>query len=40
MKVEEVTMKMTPDFGSKHRFLAQSPILIKRNIEGQKHQQY
>jgi len=40
MSVTEVTMKVTPDFGSKHRFLAQSPILIKRTIEGEKHQQY
>ena len=40
MSVQEVRMKVTPDFGRKHRFLSQSPILIKRNVEDQKHQQY
>lgn len=40
MKVLEVRMRPTPDFGERHRFLAQSPILIKRKPEKNKHQQY
>ena len=40
MNVQEVRMKPTPDFGTRHRFLAQSPILIQRRFEDQKHQQY
>ncbi len=40
MRVQEVRMKVTPDFGSKARFLAQSPILIKRKEESDKHHQY
>jgi len=31
MRVAEVRLCPTPDFGAEHRFLAQSPILIKRN---------
>lgn len=30
MQVAEITMKLTPDFGEQQRFIAQSPILIKR----------
>lgn len=40
MKVQEVRMKPTPDFGTRHRFTAQSPILIQRTPEEKKHQQY
>ena len=40
MRVQEVRMKVTPDFGSRHRFIAQSPVLIKRKREGDKHQHY
>jgi len=40
MHVTEVIMKPTPDFGNRHRFIAQSPILIQRKPEGEKHQQY
>ncbi len=41
MKVTEVTMKVTPEFGNEHRFLTQSPILIKRpRIEGKHHQYF
>lgn len=40
MKVKEVRMMPTPDFGERHRFLAQSPVLIKKNIETEKHQKY
>ncbi len=40
MKVSEVTMRVTPDFGEAQCFKAQSPILIKRNQEDSKHQRY
>lgn len=40
MRVAEVTLKVTPDFGESQRFKAQSPILIKRNVEDSKHQKY
>lgn len=40
MRVEEVTLKVTPDFGRKYRFLAQSPILVKRKIEEEPHPKY
>jgi len=40
MHVTEVRMKPTPDFGEHHRFLAQSPILIKKHVDGEKHQTY
>ena len=41
MKVAEVRMQPTPEFGSQQRFLVQSPVLIKRKRpEGQKHQEY
>ena len=36
MKVTEVRMMPTPDFGERRRFLAQSPVFIQRNIEGNK----
>ena len=40
MKVQEVRMVPTPDFGERFRFLAQSPILIKRKKEDDKHHQF
>lgn len=40
MEVQEVTIQRTPDFGSFHRFIAQSPILVKRQREGEKHYHY
>ncbi len=40
MEVREVTIRTTPEMGEKQRFVAQSPILIKRMIEGEKHAQY
>lgn len=40
MNVENVSVQRTPDFGEKKRFIAQSPILIKRRDEGDKHSKY
>ena len=40
MEVKEVTIQRTPSFGSKQRFLAQSPILIKRKLENRQQQFY
>ncbi len=40
MRVAEVVMKPTPDFGTEHRFFLNSPVLIKRSVEGRKHQRY
>jgi len=40
MKVRDIRIEKTPDFGTRRRFLAQSPVLIKRSLEGQRHQQY
>ena len=40
MKVQEVRMRVTPNFGKHQRFVAQSPVFIQRRIEGRKHQQY
>ncbi|MEM9896865.1 MAG: CRISPR-associated endoribonuclease Cas6 [Bacteroidota bacterium] len=40
MEVAEVSIQRTPDFGNKQRFFAESPILIKRNLEGRKHHRY
>jgi len=40
MEVEEVNIQRTPAFGNKQRFMAQSPILIKRNIPEDKQQKY
>ena len=40
MEVHEVTIQRTPDFGEEQRFLAQSPILVKRKEEGAKHHRY
>ncbi|MEM9886491.1 MAG: CRISPR-associated endoribonuclease Cas6 [Bacteroidota bacterium] len=40
MRVEEVRLRRTPDFGQRHRFLAQSPILIKRKRLEDQHAQY
>ena len=40
MKVEEVRMRPTPDFGKRQRFLAQSPILIQRQLEAESNKKY
>jgi CRISPR-associated endoribonuclease Cas6 len=40
MEVREVSIQRTPDFGGQQRFLAQSPILIKRKREDGKHHHY
>lgn len=40
MKVEEVRMHPTPDFGSSQRFLVQSPILIQRYLEEEDNKKY
>ncbi len=40
MEVREVVIQRTPAFGSEQRFLAQSPILVKRKPEGAKHHTY
>ncbi len=40
MRVQEVRMCVTPDFGGRKRFVVQSPVLIKRKQEGAKHQKY
>lgn len=39
MKVDTITIKLTPDFGNRRRFLVQSPVLVqRRDMEGK--QQY
>ena len=40
MEVAEVSIQRTPEFGEQQRFVAQSPILIKRKREGAQHHQY
>lgn len=40
MKVEEVRVRRTPDFGERQRFVLNSPILIKRKEAGKKHDDY
>ena len=40
MKVGEVAMRPTPKFESRHRFLLNSPVLIKRKEEDRRHQRY
>ncbi|MEM1325291.1 MAG: CRISPR-associated endoribonuclease Cas6 [Bacteroidota bacterium] len=40
MQVEEVILKVTPNFGTRQLFIAQSPILVKRQRENAQHQQY
>jgi len=40
MTVQEVTLKITPDFGREHLFFAQSPILIKRYFQEEKYPRY
>lgn len=40
MKVAEVKMCQTPNFGSEHRFLLLSPVLIKRKRNDGPHDQY
>lgn len=40
MRVEEVRMRTTPDFGERQRFVAQSPVFIKKRREDGKGQQF
>lgn len=40
MNVHEVTMRVTPSFGTEQRFVAQSPIFIKRRRGAGKGQQF
>lgn len=40
MKVQEVRMFPTPEFGNRQRFVAQSPIFIKRWIKEDQNQKY
>lgn len=40
MRVEEVRMRTTPDFGERQRFFAQSPIFIKKRREEDNGQQF
>lgn len=40
MRVAEVRMCPTPGFGDEHRFLVQSPVLVKRKREDGPHHQY
>ncbi len=40
MEVAEVSIQRTPDFGERWRFIAQSPVLVKRKREGEPHQHY
>lgn len=40
MEVAEVSIQRTPDFGERWRFIAQSPILIKRKPEERTHHRY
>ncbi len=40
MNVEEVAMRPTPGFGTRQRFVVQSPVFIQRRLEGRKHQKY
>lgn len=40
MEVQEVTIQRTPIFGNHQRFFVQSPVLIKRRGENQKHHQF
>lgn len=40
MHIAEITLKKTPQFGTQKRFIAQSPILIKRQFEGERHDRY
>ncbi len=40
MKVQEVRMRVTPNFGKRQRFVVQSPVFIQRRLDKEKHQQY
>ncbi len=40
MAVDSVHIKRTPNFGDRHRFLVQSPVLVKRQDEEGKQQYY
>ena len=37
MRVEDITLQVTPQFGSSHRFFSQSPILVKRTVNDEIH---
>lgn len=40
MRVKEITLRATPDFGHEQRFLVDSPVLVKRKASTDKHDQY
>ena len=40
MEVREVVIQRAPEMGEKQRMRTQSPILIKRRVEGENHAQY
>ncbi len=40
MEVDSITLQRTPDFGDNHRFITQSPVLVKRRIEEGKHKYF
>jgi CRISPR-associated endoribonuclease Cas6 len=40
MEVNQVTIQRTPKFGKRQRFLAQSPILIKRKVEEERYHKF
>lgn len=40
MEVTELQICLTPNFGEKYRFMTSSPVLIKRKIDGEKHDKY
>lgn len=40
MEVREVIIQRTPDFGSEQKFIAQSPVLIKRRPKGREQHLY
>ncbi len=40
MKVDTVTIKLTPEFGNRRRFLVQSPVLVQRRDAEGKQQYY
>ncbi len=40
MKVDQVILQAPPQFGAQHRFFLNSPVLVKRNVDGHQHQQY
>lgn len=40
MEVQQANLLVTPNFGARHRFWANSPILIKRQLPEEKYQKY